>query len=253
MQILRQLDGLAASAYHEFGDALDYIWKSPRLIESETKLEAKKLDAYFPSSRKKEKGSVLGLLREARWILENNKLTGVFPYLMATGNLFASTSLFETYCLMLCKQIEKRTQASLDGSKGMGISRLFNFMSASGIKVERVSLRQQIDAALTIRNCLFHASGLLVWSREEDKLRKIVAGRTYLPADIRANYKKLKKPFDEVAITKGPLGERLYIKNHYAFLATAFLRDHFCELYNEFRSIYPDAIASDPSVRLIDR
>ena len=42
------IEQLRKRAFREFSDITDFIWKAPRLIDHEAKLEAKKLDAYFP-------------------------------------------------------------------------------------------------------------------------------------------------------------------------------------------------------------
>jgi hypothetical protein len=223
-----RLHGLAALAYEEFGDALDYVWKTPRFIKSEENIELEKLEAY------------VGRVKEARWEHEYRRLNYVFPYLMAAGNLFTSASLFETCCLRLCKELEIASKKSISDFRGNGISRLFGFITSCGINTNIIKLRQQVDAALTIRNCLFHASGLLAWSRDEAKLRAVISNVTYLPADVRAKHRRMSIPFDSVTIIEGTLGERIQITNDYAYGATGFFRDHFCEMYNVFNSQYPD-------------
>ncbi|MFY9698863.1 MAG: hypothetical protein WAK34_11210 [Rhodoplanes sp.] len=146
---------LAKRAYNEFSDVLDFIWKSPRLIDHEYKLETKKLEAYFPLTGNPEQDSSALKYRQMRWALEGNKLESTFPYLIALGNLFASVSLFETYCLMLCKFVDSKASKSLINCKGSGISKLFNFFIANGVELKDVSLYQQVRAALKIRNTLF--------------------------------------------------------------------------------------------------
>jgi hypothetical protein len=96
----------ASSAYFEFTDVADYIWKSPRLIESEFKLEIEKLNAYFPVKGDDKQDAQNIKYRKMRWQHERKKLTAIFPYLMATGNLFSIISLFETYCFILCKELD---------------------------------------------------------------------------------------------------------------------------------------------------
>jgi hypothetical protein len=39
---------LISEVHTNFGDAGDYIWKAPRLLEAEYELERNKLDEYFP-------------------------------------------------------------------------------------------------------------------------------------------------------------------------------------------------------------
>ena len=98
------LEGLASRAFVEFGDAADYFWKSMRLVESELQLEVEKARKYFPITGDKEKDVLANRLRKVRWRSEHKKITSVFTYLIATGNLFTCASLFENYILMLCKE-----------------------------------------------------------------------------------------------------------------------------------------------------
>jgi hypothetical protein len=174
-QFIDQLRGLSKAAYIEFSDVLDFIWKTPKLIESETKLEIRKLQTKFPLNGDPEHDAMSEKLRRMRWVHEHHKLENVFPYLMATGNLFSSISIFETYCLMLCKVVERNGGLSLSECSGAGLARLFKFCSYAGIDLERAVFRQQVNVAIKIRNCLFHANGLLSWSRDETELRRTVA------------------------------------------------------------------------------
>ena len=73
-EIENQYQKIADRAYLEFTDVADYIWKSPRLIEHETKIETRKLKDYFPNNEEHAK---------LRWHFESNKLNSVFPYLIA--------------------------------------------------------------------------------------------------------------------------------------------------------------------------
>jgi hypothetical protein len=220
---------LAWNAYSEFEDVADYIWKAPRLIEHEFKLEVPKLAAYFPLTGNPEHDANSKKLRRVRWHLEGKKLNQVFPYLIATGNLFSSVALFETWNLILCKELEKMKKIKISESSGDGISRLRKFMSRAGIDFTKAPLRHQIDAIFKIRNCLFHASGLLAWSRQESELRTIVKNASYLANEVKSN-KKNEKPLDELRIVKSPLGEQLQITNDFSHIATVYLRDHFVGL-----------------------
>jgi hypothetical protein len=112
-------------------------------------------------------------------------LLGVLPYLIATGNLFSAASLFETYCLVLSKEVETRTQSKLSDLRGNGIQKLFKFLSEQGIRHHDIELREQVAAALKIRNCLIHCNGLLSWFREEKEVRKIIASKRYLSPEHR--------------------------------------------------------------------
>ena len=158
-----QLDELAIYARIEFEGVSDYIWKDPRLIEHETELELQKLPLYFPNDPQ---------IAALRWHRESEKLTRVFPYLIAAGNLFSVVSLFESYLLLLGGNLQNHSGIPLDSVKGQGATRLFNyFKKIIKLPPDAVPLYEQVQAAVKIRNCLAHASGMLAWSRERGALK----------------------------------------------------------------------------------
>jgi hypothetical protein len=212
-----EIDIITESAHREFSDAADYIWKTPRFIDKEFADELQKL----PNDPE---------IASIRWHFESKKLKHVFPFLLATGNLFSVTSLFETYLLRLAKEVEKITSNTLSSVKGQGVQRLFNFFKACGIKPDSISLWPQIDAAIKIRNCLTHASGLLEWSRDNKELRRIVNSGTFLSKDNREKYKKVIGDLDQVTIYVSGFGDRIQISNNYSWISYAYYRDFFIEL-----------------------
>lgn len=216
-----KLKELAERAYREFTDVSDYIWKSPRLIEHETELEVKKLHTYFPNDQKHAK---------IRWHFESNKLNSVFPYLIAIGNLFSVMSLFEAYLLLLASELEKRTSIPTKSARGQGVNRLFNYFKDIGINLDQVEPYAQVEAAIKIRNCLTHASGLLTWSIEKQELKRLQKSGTYLSKEHRSLRKNKGGEYDEVRIVTSGLGERLQVNNEYAFVVSGYLRDFFIGL-----------------------
>ena len=62
-----------------------------------------------------------------RWRRESEKLTRVFPYLIAVGNLFSVVSLFESYLLLLGGKLQDHSGIPLGSVKGQGVTRLFNY------------------------------------------------------------------------------------------------------------------------------
>jgi hypothetical protein len=221
---------LGQRAFFEFEDVADFIWKSPGLIEAEIKSEISKLEAYFPLTGDGEHDKEALRLREHRWFHERRKLSGVFPFLMSTGNLFSTIALFETYCLMLCKELQAGSGVSISEAKGIGISRWFKYLSNVGVNWSAVTFCQQVQAALKIRNCLFHASGLLASSRDEAELRKLVSDATYLSPEHRRRRRALQAEFGEVAVALGPLGDQLKITNRYPWLVSYYVREYFVAL-----------------------
>jgi hypothetical protein len=57
---------LGRSAYEEFVDTSDYIWKAPRLIDTEKKAEIEKLESYYPLTGDLEKDNESKRLRKMR-------------------------------------------------------------------------------------------------------------------------------------------------------------------------------------------
>jgi hypothetical protein len=227
-QFESELAQLAVSSFEEFADLADYIWKSPNLIDSETKIELEKLDAYFPLKGDPKQDEMAERLRKMRWHHERRKLQHVFPYVMANGNLFTCISVFETYCLMVCKAIEKHAGLSFSEFRGSGISKCFNYMSSGKIDLARTAFRRQVQVAILVRNCLFHANGVLEWSRDEKELRRLIAAREYLSDNLRVEPSH--DELGQVAITASKLGSRLQISNGYAHDVCYYVQCHFVDL-----------------------
>jgi len=219
---------LAVSAHDEFSSVADYIWKAPRLLDQEKQSELDKLPIYFPNNPE---------LAEIRWRHESRKLENTFPYIMANGNLFAVASLYESYLMLLAKDIEKATGIELDSINGRGNSRLSNYFKHVGINCSSIELYHQVDAALKIRNCLVHASGILDWSKENNVLRQIYKSGTFLSKEHRRLRKSNGSALNEISIVKSELGERIQITNEYSWLSCWYFRDYFLGLCIEARDL----------------
>jgi hypothetical protein len=218
---------IAKEALLEFGDVADFIWKIPKFLRSETELEKRKLEAYFPLSGNPDQDKFANFLRSTRWSHESHKLEHRFPELIGSGNLFTVLALFEAYCLKLGKLIEQRTEHSMQNVKGQGISRIFKFYSIVGIKHTSLPFFEQLDCALKIRNCLVHAEGLLSWSRDEAALRKIIRDRTFLEPSRRSKKGTIKTRPPEVSIIADSIGDRVKITNDYAFDVVWYAKNYF--------------------------
>jgi hypothetical protein len=219
---------LAIRAYDEFSDIADFIWKSPRLIDIEMKLERRKLDKYFPLKGIAEEDDLSNRLRKTRWHHEKHKLRAVFPSLIANGNLFTCISVFETYCLMLARTLEEHTTLSLSKGSGIGISKCFRFFDRASIPRDKLVYREQVRSALLIRNCLVHASGLLEWSRDSMELIGLIKEHLYMPPYARDKISK--KKLGGVTIVERTLGHQLQISNDYAHDVAYYLQCHFIDL-----------------------
>jgi hypothetical protein len=229
-----QLSPLQYRIHMEFDTAADYIWKAPGLIQHETVLEAKKLREYFPSG---------GEIADFRWRRESEKLESCFPYLIAVGNLFSATSLFETY-LMLIARILDAHFSSLSLCRRQGVSRIREFFSRIGLRESNLTTYQVTKNAITIRNCLFHCSGVLSWSRDSESLRILVRDGKYLSVDDRARRLELGGVFDEVQIVDSFLGERIQVDNSYSHLVCAYFRDHLLQLADAAEALMPAGMKS---------
>lgn len=221
-----EIERLRDQAFLEFDDVADFIWKAPRLIESERRLEAVKLDAYFPDD---------GGHRQHRKEMEQRKLDATFPYMIASGNLYALLSLFETYLLLLCGEIQNLTGKQLSDTKGQGVSKLLAYFKGCGVAPESQPLHDQVMAALKIRNCLMHASGMLSWSKDAPELRRIVKTMSFLSPEHRQRRKKHADRPPLVNVVSSSLGDRIVVQNIYSHVLCSYLIQYFmslCETFN---------------------
>ncbi|MFO0738192.1 MAG: hypothetical protein U0270_20030 [Labilithrix sp.] len=202
-----------------FDDAADYIWKAPKLLKHETREELAKLDAYFPNDLESQ---------AFRWHFEERKLQSVFPRLMATGNLFAVVSLFEVYCLRLASIMTRQSGESLSGVSGWGLERSLTALKNAGLRPREQPLWGQVRTALMIRNCLFHANGLLNHSRDADALREVARSRVHLIASHRHPHNS-----DLLQIIASRFGDQAVITNEYAWIVCSYLRDYLFALSEE--------------------
>ena len=212
---------LSTRIFLEFNDVADYFWKSPRLLEHETNVEAQKIQEYFSDDPRRA---------NLRWHMEYGKIRTVFPYLIALGNMFSVMSVFESYLLIVSFNLEKDTGVKVNSISGRGIGRLFTYLRTVNIEVENIDLFHQIDAAIKIRNCLLHASGILTWSKEGKEIRRIQRSGTYLSKEHRLRRKKMGGKYDELRIVESGFGDRIEIENEYVFVLTSYMRDYLVHL-----------------------
>ena len=226
MELTLQLAQLASRAGQEFDDLGDFIYKAPRLVESERETELAKLELYFPDDAKH---------RELRWAHESHKLDHVFPYLIAVGNLFALLSLFESYLLSLCVELQPHTAVQLNSIGGTGVNRLFKFLRRVGVAVEDLPLHQQVQAAIKIRNCLIHASGVLSWSHNNDDLRELQRTGAYLSPENQGV--RTRQGGEYIYIHAAAVGDRLMVRNEYCHVLCFYLRTYLVALCGEAERI----------------
>lgn len=220
---------LAQSAYREFEDTADYIWKSITLLDQERTVETEKLSAYFPDA---DRDSGQASAREWRRAVEFHKLDTHFPHLIATANLFCVTALLETYCLAILRELQCRTANPQPQNRGNAVKRLQEYMSGLGFATTQLANHSPTMVALEIRNCLIHANGILRWSKDEPRLREIQRKQTYLLQEHIDRRKRLGAK-ELVTIVKSNFGDAIRIHNDYSHLLAAYFRHYvvgLCEL-----------------------
>jgi hypothetical protein len=236
-EILREVERIARTAQIEFDDLADYMWKSVRLIEHETRLELRKLKAYFPDDHE---------LQELRWEHESRKLRSTFPFLISQGNLLTATTLLEIYILLLAKTVEGVAPRKLADVRGQGVNRLLEFFETLGVAPRNIPHWEQVSAALSIRNCAVHAGGALSYSREGSQLRNIVRNHRFLTPEIRELRREHGLDKDDVTLIRHPvLGERVVITNEYAHWIASLLRDYFLDLCSATATRLAEASGED--------
>jgi hypothetical protein len=200
-------------AHWHFDSVADYIWKTPEFLELQERIELEKLAEFgdYPAAR------------DLRWQIESHRLYVVFPTLMATSNLFTVMSLLEFYLLRLVVICGESTGVVLDTVPGQGVQRLLNYLRRLQIDPTQVTYWPQIDAGLKLRHCLMHANGLLLHSRQQRELRRIVQSRTYLAA---AHRRSVPEDNTHVTIVSSSLGERLKVHNQYPWILSSYVRDY---------------------------
>lgn len=223
--MVNKYDKIATNCAIEFDDIMDFIWKSPNIIDHETKVEKSK--RYF------EENSELHKLRAEE---ETRKLKGVFPYLITVGNLFSVMSAFETYLYLVTIELEKDTKKNISEIKGAGINRIFKYLKYIGVNYDKIDYYLQINAAIKIRNCFIHASGQLTWSKEKEILNNIVKSGEYLTKDHLKNRRKNANYIGEIYFIKNSFGTKLQIKNDYVHTLSGYLLQYFLLLCEEIKS-----------------
>lgn len=219
-----EIERLRDRAYLEFADVGDFIWKAPRLIDNERELEERKLDAYFSNDGEHRQH------RQRRREMEQRKLDSTFPYMITTGNLFALLSLFESYLLLLADELQTLNPRQLNETRGQGVSRLFSYFKSCGLSSETQPLYEQVMAALKIRNCLIHASGMLSWSKEAAELRRIETTMSFLSIEDRQRRRQFKDAEPLVKVTQSGLGERIVVQGLYCHVLCSYLSQYFMSL-----------------------
>jgi hypothetical protein len=223
------------SAALEFDELADYIWKSPHLIDNETKIEKQKIKDYFPDNAE---------MAKLRWSYESRKLQSTFPYIIAVSNLYSVTSLLESYLLLLICEIESGTLTKLIEIKGNGISRYFNFFEKNGINLNDIKYYKQVRASLKIRNAFIHANGILKYLKESVEIRRIYSQHEFLENDHYKRKVENKSRIDEVEIIQTAHGEKLQISMLYAHTLAFYYREFLSSLIDKMQQLELDGTST---------
>ncbi|OHE08377.1 MAG: hypothetical protein A3J96_05860, partial [Sulfurimonas sp. RIFOXYC2_FULL_36_7] len=197
----------------EFTHISDFIWKNNRLILEEKKREEKIFSMY----RKTSSDDMIAAT--FRWKYESFKINKIFPYLTNVSNLFILISILEHNLLKLAKEIEKRDNSLLiNDIKRTGLSKLFDYFRKKGVNLEKVTLFKQIQASIKIRNCFFHASGVISWSKDDIELKNIVKNKLYFDNKEKENPRINTDQEWVISIVESDFGQQLQLTHNYTFI-----------------------------------
>lgn len=210
----------------EFEHISDFIWKSNNLISQEKEREDKLYDLYAS-----EGSDNLLEIANMRWEHESFKIDKIFPYLINVGNLFTIISILEHNLLKLAKIVDKLDNSvMLENINGSGINKLFKYFRQRNINLETIDKFTQIQASIKIRNCFFHASGLLSWSKDDIELQNIVKNKTYYTRGFCDNFDDETAKKWNIKIKTLDMGEQLELTHNYTFILTSYVKDFLREL-----------------------
>ena len=210
----------------EFQHISDFIWKSHNLISQEKEREDTIYDLYTS-----EGSDNLLEITDMRLKYESFKIDKVFPYLINISNLFTIISILEYNLLKLAKTVEKLDNSiMLENINGSGINKLFKYFRQRNINLETIDKFTQIQASIKIRNCFFHANGMLMWSKDNIELLNIVKNKTYYTKGFGDNFDNDDAKKWNIKIIESDLGEQLELTHYYTFMLTGYVRDFLKEL-----------------------
>lgn len=148
---------------------------------------------------------------------------------MANSNLFLGASLFEFHLFRLCKDIENVTSLHLKDVRGSGVSRLVKFLENAEFCPREAEFHEQVDAAVTLRNALLHAGGVLQLSRDHSKVRRIIDRKTYIEKE-RRNGNRIVDDDGRPEVALSDDDQRVEINNMFAFRATKYFRGFLLDI-----------------------
>lgn len=213
----------ASAAFFEFQALSDYIFKSPRLLEAEKKLEKEKLDAYHPADDPSEQNQRLRLTRA---VIEFGNLNTRFPVFQRTSNLLIATSLFEHHMVKLARRDSARRNRPLRADPG--VVEVLAYVEKWGSGFPEAETLGPAKAIVKLRNRLVHSGGFLTNSPKCKEVREIIRTKSYASRWHRehwgANFPDLHPAF----VSPHKDGEVIRLDENFAFLSCSYFSDlHF--------------------------
>ena len=209
----------------EFVHISDFIWKSNRLTLKEKQREEEIYNIYARSS------DADMTVANLRWEHESFKINKVFPYLTNVSNLFTLISILEHNLFKLAKEIEKReTSLLIKDIRKTGLNKLFEYFRKNGVILEKVTLFKQIQASIKIRNCFFHASGVVSWSKDAIELNNIVKNKFYFDKKDKENQQINNNNEYIISIVESDFGKQLQLTHNYTFILSSYIKDFLQDL-----------------------
>jgi hypothetical protein len=152
--------------------------------------------------------------------------------LITLGNLFLALSVFENYVLLLLKILQEQNATVPKHGSGQGIAALLKATKTYGAQPYDAKYYEQVDVAISIRNCLMHAKGLLAAFGKADILKTQVSQCKFLCSEIRKKCAESEYSSSRnlVTIEDTELGDQLVITNEYSHRVCFYLREYFCAL-----------------------
>lgn len=205
------------AVFEEFSQLSDMIWKLPRFLENETRIEREKLDKYFPVG-----DPHAAVLRTLRWSLEGEKLFGLFPRLLNQTGVLLAVALFET------RLVHAVNTALAPSRPADDLKACQQLLKDNGLDLEQLRFANQVKLALLVRHCIIHLSGYVDHLRKKDALLAGIEEKDYLQHWQIAKGSEAGNPW--LSIEADRYGMRLVISHTYAFVTCSLLRDNLCEL-----------------------
>src|SRR3989339_826794 len=118
------------------------------------------------------------------------------------------------------------------------VSNLFDYFRKKGVNLEKVTLFKQIQASIKIRNCFFHASGVISWSKDDIELKNIVKNKLYFDNKEKENPRINTDQEWVISIVESDFGQQLQLTHNYTFILSnyikIFLKDLCCVLGKKY-------------------